>query len=310
LIIAIGLILATGIAFAIGIVSQLADTQDSYIEVQEVSLPSEEIPQPTRAERIMRAVAEAYPRYISNVEFRNGDWAVLLRDTWLYYAEGRLLPEDLRDRVSEYRPHFFYENYPRELPPWTEPTTEQIGFYTEWSQVRGVQVPRSTYFLDTLYNVRNREESSRQVSSIRFLGKQITVHNAIHEILALVEERILEASRTDSSVSAYVNDIDRMYGWTWRDIAGTQNRSYHAYGVALDIMPRTLGGREVFWSWAGPNWWSIPYERRHHPPDAVIEIFERHGFLWGGKWPTFDTIHFEFRPEVFTLSGIEIVILR
>jgi hypothetical protein len=30
-----------------------------------------------------------------------------------------------------------------------------------------------------------------------------------------------------------------------------------------------------------------------------VEIFERHGFIWGGKWGHFDTMHFEYRPEFF-----------
>ena len=33
----------------------------------------------------------------------------------------------------------------------------------------------------------------------------------------------------------------------------------------------------------------------------IVEIFERHGFIWGGKWSYYDTMHFEYRPEL--LSG-------
>jgi hypothetical protein len=29
-----------------------------------------------------------------------------------------------------------------------------------------------------------------------------------------------------------------------------------------------------------------------------VDIFERHGFIWGGKWGHFDTMHFEYRPEL------------
>jgi hypothetical protein len=29
-----------------------------------------------------------------------------------------------------------------------------------------------------------------------------------------------------------------------------------------------------------------------------VEIFERHGFIWGGKWFHYDTMHFEYRPEM------------
>jgi len=37
---------------------------------------------------------------------------------------------------------------------------------------------------------------------------------------------------------------------------------------------------------------------RKNWPTEIIETFERHGFIWGGKWWHFDTIHFEYRPEI------------
>ncbi|MCA1755657.1 MAG: M15 family metallopeptidase [Spirochaeta sp.] len=36
----------------------------------------------------------------------------------------------------------------------------------------------------------------------------------------------------------------------------------------------------------------------------MLEVFERHGFVWGGKWLSFDPIHFEYRPEVLLLSEL------
>jgi hypothetical protein len=30
----------------------------------------------------------------------------------------------------------------------------------------------------------------------------------------------------------------------------------------------------------------------------IVDVFERHGFIWGGKWYHFDTMHFEYRPEL------------
>ena len=308
--IAIGFILAAGIGFALGVVKPHVEPKDFYDEiVVEALLPEEEEHQPCRAEQVMRALVKAYPRRVLKAEYRNGDWAVLLRDTWFYFAEGRLLPEELLYRIPNYRPIAFY-NYPRELPPWTPPTPEQISRFREITGARATQLPRSPHFFDTLYRARSREESYRRVKTMRFLGRQVTVHHIILEELALVEERILYAARTDSSVRAWIDDIDRMYGWHWRNIGGTQSRSFHSYGAAVDIIPRTLGGRAVYWRWAGPNWWTIPHERRHHPPAAVVEAFEAHGFVWGGKWTLFDTIHFEFRPEVIILSGIELATMR
>ena len=33
-------------------------------------------------------------------------------------------------------------------------------------------------------------------------------------------------------------------------------------------------------------------------PQGIVDIFEKHGFIWGGKWSHFDTMHFEYRPEL------------
>ena len=311
-IIAIGLILAAGIVFAIGMINPNNGFHYFYDEAAVALLPPEEEEEhlPCRAEQVARALVQAYPRRVLKAEYRNGDWAVLLRDTWFYYAEGRLLPEGMRHKVEYYRPIAFYSNLPRELPPWTPPTPEEISRFRHWSETRANLPPRAPYFFDTLYRARSHEESYRRVKTMRFLGNPVTVHHAIMEEVALVEDRILQAARTDPRVMAWINDIDRVYGWNWRNVGGTQSRSFHAYGVAIDIIPRTLGGRAVYWRWAGPNWWNIPHERRHHPPDAVIQAFAAYGFVWGGKWAFFDTIHFEFRPEVFILNGLELSTVR
>jgi hypothetical protein len=54
----------------------------------------------------------------------------------------------------------------------------------------------------------------------------------------------------------------------------------------------------------------VPYSGRLHPPEEVIKVFESFGFLWGGKWTTYDTIHFEYRPEILLMSGIPQTDLR
>jgi hypothetical protein len=33
-------------------------------------------------------------------------------------------------------------------------------------------------------------------------------------------------------------------------------------------------------------------------PREIVDIFERHGFIWGGRWYHYDTMHFEYRPEL------------
>ena len=33
-------------------------------------------------------------------------------------------------------------------------------------------------------------------------------------------------------------------------------------------------------------------------PKEIIRIFEKHGFISGARWYHYDTMHFEFRPDL------------
>ncbi|MDR3020191.1 MAG: M15 family metallopeptidase [Treponema sp.] len=262
-----------------------------------------------RAEQVMKALAAAYPNQIEKAEFRNGDWAVLLRDIWFYYAQGRILPEELRANAASYSPLAFYR-YQKELPPWQKPSPEEAERFQNMTNNRGSNpIRRSSLFFDTLWRMRSHSESYDRVKTIRFLGKQVMVHYLILEVLSLVEEEILTAAITNPQVRTWVNSISTMEGWMWRDIADTQSRSFHAYGVAVDLLPGSLGNRETYWLWTvrhRNDWWNVSYNERYHPPAIVIETFEKYGFVWGGKWLFYDTMHFEYRPEVLILNGLKL----
>ena len=42
---------------------------------------------------------------------------------------------------------------------------------------------------------------------------------------------------------------------------------------------------------------------RNRIPEIIVAIFEKYGFIWGGNWTHFDTMHFEYRPELLIDSG-------
>jgi len=78
-----------------------------------------------------------------------------------------------------------------------------------------------------------------------------------------------------------------------RTIAGTERFSVHAFGAAVDINAK-YGD---YWRWSAPEAGAgLVY--RNRVPWEIIEIFEQHGFIWGGKWYHYDTLHFEYRPEL------------
>ncbi len=83
--------------------------------------------------------------------------------------------------------------------------------------------------------------------------------------------------------------------YSCRNIALTRRLSFHAYGAAIDLNLRFSD----YWLWksatGSPTW-------RNRIPAEIVEIFERHGFIWGGKWYHYDTMHFEYRPEMIAVA--------
>jgi len=266
-----------------------------------------ELPEPTRAELVMRAVFDAYNEHLEKIEFRSGDWAVLLRGTWFYYAGGRMLPEEELENESNYRSLQFY-GYPADLPEWVKPADEETERYRNWTTMRSqTQIRRSNFFLDALWQAGTRTQTENNMVRITFLGKRAKIHKDIQDILARIETRILAIAVTESEVQTWINSINTLEGYGWRNIADTQSRSYHSYGLAVDLLPRSMGSKQTYWLWTShyrEDWWNVSYKERYHPPLSVIKIFESHGFVWGGKWPLFDTMHFEYRPEILILNGL------
>jgi hypothetical protein len=262
---------------------------------------------PEWAQKVIKTLTAAYPDSVQKAEFHNGDWTVMVWGVRYYYCGGRLLPEEFRTQADNYSPQPFY-NYLAELPAWKAPSAEEAERYKTMAANRSRNpIKRSTLFFDTLWQARTREEAEKRIKPLKFLGFSVKVHEDIHGKLALVEKQILAAAKLDPQVRAWVDGINILEGWNWRPVIDTQVRSFHAYGVAVDILPKSLGGKETYWIWASrskPEWWNIPYSDRFHPPAAVIKAFESHGFIWGGKWLFFDTMHFEYRPEILLLSGL------
>ena len=100
-------------------------------------------------------------------------------------------------------------------------------------------------------------------------------------------------------VAAELNDrpelqkyLERPGGsFTWRPIAGTKVQSAHSFGIAVDINTKFSD----YWRWKDTTKVG-PYVNRI--PCEIAEVFENHGFIWGAKWWHFDTMHFEYRPEL------------
>jgi D-alanyl-D-alanine carboxypeptidase len=78
-----------------------------------------------------------------------------------------------------------------------------------------------------------------------------------------------------------------------RVIANTDRMSMHAYAAAIDINTK----QTTYWQWLKPGADGL-YKWSNKIPPEIVAIFEKHGFIWGGRWYHFDTMHFEYRPEL------------
>lgn len=89
--------------------------------------------------------------------------------------------------------------------------------------------------------------------------------------------------------------------FNYRNIAGTKRLSSHSFGVAVDFqLPKAL---HKYWRWDGCKSEDVlcPYPKalvQDQKLQQVVAIFEKHGFIWGGKWASYDSPHFEYRPEL------------
>lgn len=89
--------------------------------------------------------------------------------------------------------------------------------------------------------------------------------------------------------------------FNWRYIAGTKRLSNHSFGIAIDFkLPKNL---HKYWRWDGctteDKVCSYPKQLITDPKmNDVVKIFENYGFIWGGKWASYDSVHFEYRPEL------------
>ena len=113
---------------------------------------------------------------------------------------------------------------------------------------------------------------------------QVNSVNGVSEKLKAVSDEI------ESTLGPEFNKYLSRTGGTfnWRNIAGTNRLSTHAFGTSIDINTNYSN----YWQWDGNFSW------KNKIPMEIVEIFEKHGFIWGGKWYHYDTMHFEYRPEL------------
>jgi hypothetical protein len=258
-------------------------------------------------ELVLQAYRHTYPGKTGEVTRRDGDWSIKAGDEIFYWVGGRLLPAGERESAERWLPHS-YSLYPPEIPSPELYSPEYIEVLrAQGSAEAGNREDHHRAFQAALYGGRTRREIEARLERMDFFGKRIVVHRDIVGALKRVEQSIREAALDDRETAAFIASIGQIGGYNWREIRGSSRMSYHSWGLAVDIQPKNLGGRGIYWRWERArrdDWMILPLERRWNPPDRVIRAFENEGFIWGGKWALYDNMHFEFRPELHELKRL------
>ncbi len=261
------------------------------------------------ARDVLEAIRAAYPGRFESVEPVDGDWTIAGGGVRFFWAGGRLLPASELPRLARRSPHPFYR-YPAEQPPVPDYTAEMQSEIRTRIERREKNPPaRHPGFFNYLWRAYDRKSAERRTQGLMFLGKPVRVSVAIVPALEAIDAEIAHASRSDPALKAFVSSIRELSGFYWRTIADTESLSFHSYGAAVDVIARNPGRRETYWLWArerDPDWFARPLSSRLQPPPAFVAIFEKHGFVWGGKWFFYDTLHFEYRPEILVLNGLPV----
>jgi hypothetical protein len=133
--------------------------------------------------------------------------------------------------------------------------------------------------------------SERQVDvvEIDFLGQKLKVHRKVAPAFERVEKRLEAALKKDPSLKPFLTQVGGTFNW--RKIANTNRQSAHSYGMSIDLNV----ARSHYWEWAKPK---HPVRWANAIPQVIVDAFEAEGFIWGGRWYHYDTMHFEYRPEL------------
>ena len=152
---------------------------------------------------------------------------------------------------------------------------------------------RTAAFFDKLYGDCRKGEVEQNLAMVDWLPKRTKQRlpfnrlNGAADALAAVSR---ELDELPPSFDVFL--IPSAGTYNCRVIAGTDRVSAHGHAIAIDIALK----HAHYWRNGKPAAdGTIVY--RNTIPMEIVRIFEKHGFIWGGRWYHYDTMHFEYRPE-------------
>lgn len=218
----------------------------------------------------------SYPQ-IEKVEFVAGE-------PWLFLKNGQKIPYNTLSGGGNFNNASIRESMTQIYP--LEP--QRPDFLPEMAPGR----KRSQMFMEALYG-RDSREVAKNLVSIKYLGKYIRLSPDAARAFAQIAPQLEKWRASEQNLRPWLTPEGGFY---WRNIAGENRLSPHAFGIALDIGVKAA----PYWRWAKIN----PHPKQKSYPSEIVRLFEDHGFIWGGKWHEYDLMHFEYRPELICKAKI------
>jgi hypothetical protein len=153
---------------------------------------------------------------------------------------------------------------------------------------------RNELFFKKIYG-NSKEEVAKKLIEITWCPKlvnqkiKVTTINGVDKVIQKIGAELDQ----HPELKPYITNIAGTFNW--RKIAGTNRLSTHSFGMTMDINTKFSN----YWQWdckCTNEEAKLKYKNRI--PKKIIAIFEKHGFIWGGNWYHYDTMHFEYRPEL------------
>lgn len=233
----------------------------------------------TTMKRDLLCLMMAYPEYINNIEKGKDDkvYVVMKSGKHILYDDKRqkgfnekLNNADLQDMLEQIYP---LSNNGKLMPENFDPG--RIRTYPLFKEVYG----------------NSKQQVEKNLASVRagYGYSSFNRNNKAAEALQLAMKEIISITQRSNGIYNYV--FPTMGTFNYRLISGTNQLSVHSFGIAIDFST----SKWDYWKWANRE---QGQKRLDCYPKEIVEIMEKHNFIWGGKWGHFDIMHYEYRPEL------------
>lgn len=246
---------------------------------QQTPKPSQDSKEVIAAKRDLLIFMMAYPDYVQGVKtekdgsvylvMKSGD-KILYDDKKQKTFDEKMSGADLEDSLEIAYPLTGYTTLPKD-----NYDPGRIRPYALFNDIYGGSEKA------VKVNLVNADIGTQKVAFNKQNGASKALEAVFKELNALCAK--------DADIKSSVYPLSGTFNY--RYISGTELYSMHSYGVAIDLNASKNPSFRTITRAQGQK-------RLDSFPRQIVQVFEDHGFIWGGKWAHFDIMHFEYRPEI------------